>query len=178
MRSLRIHPTGEKDQVGTPCNEMHISRLWNRWGIRLLWDLENWKLIRSSDVVFNEDSIFSGRSRLKIGKKVIFYLSNRDSDKNAFFIPLLPGESRRKGLYSYKDPHREQLVEYADKGVVGREAGHMSKTGRTDKAPHAEVKQEFFGKPIPPNGNRTSLEKETKSDGSGRNPVESRVNQK
>ena len=33
MRSLHIHPTGEKDQIGTPCNEMHISWLWNRWGI-------------------------------------------------------------------------------------------------------------------------------------------------
>ena len=105
--------------------------------------------IRSSDVVFNEDSIFSGRSRLKIGKKVIFYLSNRDSDKNAFFIPLLPGESRRKGLYSYKDPHREQLVEYADKGVVYGQARRMSKMGRTNETPHVGVKAEFVGKKGP-----------------------------
>ena len=30
MRSLRIHPKGETDQVGTPCNEVRISWLWNR----------------------------------------------------------------------------------------------------------------------------------------------------
>ena len=35
MRGLCIHPTGEKNQAFTPCNEMHISRLRNRWGIRV-----------------------------------------------------------------------------------------------------------------------------------------------
>ena len=38
-----------------------------------LWDPENRKLIRSSDVVFNEDSIFSQRNQQKtVGKKVSF----------------------------------------------------------------------------------------------------------
>ena len=39
----------------------------------MLWDLENRKLIRSSDVVFNEDSIFFKWNQQKtIGKKVSF----------------------------------------------------------------------------------------------------------
>ena len=38
-----------------------------------LWDPKNRKLIRSSDVVFNEDSIFSQRNQQKtVGKKVSF----------------------------------------------------------------------------------------------------------
>ena len=38
-----------------------------------LWDPENWKLIWSSDVVFNEDSIFSQQNQQKtVGKKVSF----------------------------------------------------------------------------------------------------------
>ena len=38
-----------------------------------LWDLENWKLIQSSGVVFNEDSILSERKQQKtVGKKVSF----------------------------------------------------------------------------------------------------------
>ena len=64
-------------------------------------------------------------------------------------IPLAPGESRRKGLYSYKDPHREQLVEYADKGVVYGQARRMSKMGRTNETPHVGVKAEFVGKKGP-----------------------------
>ena len=58
---------------------MHISRLWNRWefGYRL-WDLENRKLIRSNDVVFNEDLILFERNQQKIvGKNVSF-----DTDRN------------------------------------------------------------------------------------------------
>ena len=37
-----------------------------------LWDPKNWKLIRSSDVVFNEDSIFSRNQQKIVGKKVTF----------------------------------------------------------------------------------------------------------
>ena len=58
---------------------MHISQLWNQWGLRYkLWDLENWTLIRSNDVDFDEDSILSERNQQKIvGKKVSFEV-NKD----------------------------------------------------------------------------------------------------
>ena len=36
MQGLCVHPTGEKNQAFTPCNKMHISRLRNQWGIRVL----------------------------------------------------------------------------------------------------------------------------------------------
>ena len=61
------------DQVGTPFNEMHIS--WLRtdgdFGYRL-WDPENRKLIRNSDVVFNDDSILSENQPKTVGKRVSF----------------------------------------------------------------------------------------------------------
>ena len=67
----------------------------------------------------------------------------------------------------------------------------MPEADRNGKSFHARVKGEFVGKPVPPDrnqtsleketepdGNQTSLEKETESDGSERNPTESDVNQK
>ena len=43
-----------------------------------LWDPENRKLIRSSDVVFNEDSIVSRNQQKIVGKKVSFGI-NKDA---------------------------------------------------------------------------------------------------
>ena len=40
-----------------------------------LWDPENRKLIRSSDVVFNEDSIISQNQQKIVGKKVSFKIT-------------------------------------------------------------------------------------------------------
>ena len=47
------------------------------FGFRL-WDPEHKKMIQTSDVVFNEDSILSSRSQPKIGKKVTFDLFGKE----------------------------------------------------------------------------------------------------
>ena len=65
-------------------------------------------------------------------------------------IPLAPGEGRRKGLCSEKDPHGEQ-VGYVDKGAVGGEAGRVLKMGQTNETLQVGVKGEFVGK-IGPSG--------------------------
>ena len=54
----------------------------------------------------------------------------------------------------------------------------MPEADRNDTSSHIEVKGDFVGKPVSPDGNLTSLEKEIGPDGSRRNPAGSGVNQR
>ena len=54
----------------------------------------------------------------------------------------------------------------------------MPEADRNGKTSHVREKGEFVGKPVPPDGNQTSMEKETGPDGSRRNLTGSSVNQK
>ena len=74
--------------------------------------------------------------------------------------------------------HTEERVGHVDQGVVSRQAGREPETDQIDREPHVGVKGEFVGKPVPPDGKQTTLEKKTRPDGSGRNPTGSAVNQK
>ena len=72
---------------------MHLSWLWDRQFGSQLWDPEQKKLIRSSDVVFNEDSTNS----VRIGKRVNFDLSPADSGtKMSNAVPKAASELTRQ----------------------------------------------------------------------------------
>ena len=69
-------------------------------------------------------------------------------------------------------------VEHAGQGAINKQSGCVPEMDRFNKEANIRVKGELVGKSIPPDGNQTSLEKETRPDGSGRNPAESGVHQK
>ena len=76
IQSLCLCTKGEKDQVGIPFNKCIFlsDGTDGEFGYRL-WDPENRKLIRSSDEVFNEDSILSQNQQKIVGKKVSFEIA-------------------------------------------------------------------------------------------------------
>ena len=103
-----------------------------------LWDPENRKLIRSSDVVFNEDSIFSQRNQQKtIGKKVSFedesidvegptHRANTESQQT---VELEPAHNVLADTESATTPN----VELKDKVIKDKVESTKFDTGRVSK---------------------------------------------
>ena len=82
MQSLRIHPIGEKDKLAphaTKC--IFLGYGTNEEFDYRLWDPENQKLIRSNDVLFNEDSILSWNQQKIMGKNVYFKIATDDVEE-------------------------------------------------------------------------------------------------
>ena len=67
-------------------------------------------------------------------------------------ISLDPGASRRTRVRADEDPHGRERVRYVDQGTDTRQAGSMTEADKTHTTSPAEVKGEFVGNQVPPDG--------------------------